>query len=428
MSEFSNIGIMPNGDLAFYDNGKGCYVPLNDDDAEAYFYEISDEAEKSKKSSYFRELVKKEKLGNSKNKLGTPSDRKMQEKLLNVENGVLNLSGEEIKLFPHDSKHRFTNCLNFRYIPDADIMKAPAFKTFVDMSLGAAEERLKLLLEIIGANISNYMHFKRAYFLIGETNSGKTVIALLIVKVIGEELVSTIPFTELCGKFSSYPIFGKFLNYDDELDGGVIKSTSTFKKLVSMAYMKAEGKGANAKSFHNRAHLLCSGNALPNFGDFDGSNEALFKKMVVLDFPFTTDEDKIDVKLEDKLWEERNIIFSLAVKELHRLLRMKYSKFTECRSFGKVMAAYTEGARALDTFIEERCTIGKDKRVYVSDFLTAFKEFCKDNALDYRGSDAQIKARLLKIDDVEKKKLRLPRREPKAGFSGIGMKEDNNNE
>lgn len=422
--ELIEIGLMPNGDLALYDKEKGCFQPMDDTKAAALFYAWASVKEKAKPASYFNSLVKKAKLEKQNNKLATVEDRRKQEHLLNVENGVLDLSGKEINILPHDQSYRFTNCLAFRFIPEADISIAPVFKMFVDTSLEASPERIQLLLEIMGACISNFLHFKKAFFLIGETNSGKTVISDLIVRIIGEEHVSTIPMVELCGKFATSALVGKQLNYDDELECSIIRSTATFKKLVSMSYMKTEGKGANAKSFHNFAHLLFCGNALPNFGDFDGSNEALFRKLVVLDFPVITEEEKMDRQLSEKLWDERDIFFSLAVKALHKLLQMKVTKFTESSSFDRIKSTYTEGAKALQTFVESCCEIGNDKRIYVSDFLNAFKIFCKENALDYKGTPNQIKASIQKIKGVEKTKGRLPKGAAKAMFKGIDLNEE----
>jgi len=422
--ELLELGLMSNGDLALYDKEKGFFKPMDDTKAAALFYAWASVKEKAKPASYFNSLVKKAKLEKQNNKLATVEDRRKQEYLLNVENGVLDLSEKDIKILPHYKSYRFTNCLSFKYVPDAEIGMAPVFKMFVDTSLEASSERIRLLLEIMGACISNYLHFKKAFFLIGETNSGKTVISDQIVRIIGEENVSTIPMVELFGKFATSALVGMQLNLDDELECSIIKGAATFKKLVSMSYMKAESKGANARSFHNFAHLLFCGNALPDFGDFDGSNEALFRKLVVLDFPVITAEENIDHKLSEKLWVERDIIFSLAVKALHRLLQMKVPKFTECPSFYKIKNTYTESAKALQTFVEECCETGDDKRIYISDFLESFKNFCKENALDYKGTPNQIKATVQKINGVEKTKGRMPQGAAKAMFRGIGLNKE----
>lgn len=347
--------------------------------------------------------------------------RREQQYFLCCKSGILKLEDGKVVRHINTDDLIFTNALNFNFIENAKIEDAEAFEKLVKTTLEDEPARIQLLLEIIGACTSNFLRFRKAFFLIGATGSGKTVISGFITRVIGEQLVSTVPMAELSGKHASSAIVGMHLNCDDELTTRKIKNAANFKSLVSMARMKTEPKGVTAVSFTNHAHLLFCGNALPDFEDFDGNNAALFSRMVVLDFPVTIPEADMDIDLPDKLWEERDIICSLAIMELARLVNMKKPTFTETESYKRMKASYVEGANALENFIAECCEYGEDKRCHFCDFLAAFKAYCKDNALTYRGSDSLIKQTILKNPMVVKAKFRMGSNN-RYGAIGLGLK------
>lgn len=347
--------------------------------------------------------------------------RREQQYFLCCKNGILKLEDGKVIRHIDTDDLIFTHRLDFNFIEDAKIEDTEAFGKLVETTLEDEPARIKLLLEIIGACISNFLRFRKAFFLIGATGSGKTVVSGFITRVIGENLVSTVPMAELSGKHASSAIVGMHLNCDDELTTRKIKNAANFKSLVSMGRMKTEPKGARAVSFTNHAHLLFCGNALPDFEDFDGNNAALFSRMVVLDFPVTIPEADMDINLPDKLWEERDIICSLAVKELARILNMKKPTFTETESYKRMKASYVESANALENFIAECCVYGEDKRCHFCDFLAAFRAYCRDNALTYHGSDSLIKQTILKDARVVKAKFRIGTHN-RYGLIGLGLK------
>ena len=306
--------------------------------------------------------------------------------LLNLRNGVYDLnqgrliSGEEAVSLAKEMC--FTYALDFSYIEGASLDKAPVFRRFLETSLEvtACAEKQALLLEIIGICISSVQIARKFYFFVGATKSGKSVIADLLQEIIAPPVaVTTFGLNQLSGRFNVQHLEYSRLNLCRELTAGKVTGTDTLKMLVSDEPMFVEGKGKEGYVAHIHTKLLTCANQMPNFGEMDAAgNKSMTDRMVVLRFNRTISEAEMDRHLLDKLFEERNVILSMAVDALKALHDRDYI-FTVPDDTKELMESYVQESRSLELFLEERCEL--TGKVHLSTFISAYKEFCAENAL-----------------------------------------------
>lgn len=306
---------------------------------------------------------------------------------LNLRNGVFDfrkgclITGEEaIELA---KKYCFTYFLDFEYTSGADIKNASNFLKFVKTSLDYDDEpdKVKLWFEIEGVTISSLRDARQLFFLIGLTKSGKSVTADLTQKVIyPKSAVTVFSLNQIGGTFNGDLLTSARVNICRELECGRIKKVHLLKGLASEEPVFTEGKFKTGRMSDIHTKLLTCGNQLPNFGELDASgNKAITDRMTVLHFGHTTPDDQIDRDLVNKLFEERNIIFSLALDATVELIRRNY-KFTRPKDSEEIMNTYVRESRSLELFIEEKCDFGADFKVHKAPFIAAYKEFCTENA------------------------------------------------
>lgn len=312
--------------------------------------------------------------------------RQKSQFFLNLKNGVLDIRDGKLYIGEEAEKiaieYCFTYQLDFNYNDQASVGQALEFSKFAETSLdlSSSPDKLTLLLEIIGICISSVMIARKFYFFVGATKSGKSVMADLIQSVIVPEVdVTAFGLNQLGARFNTQHLEYSRLNICRELTAGKLKGTDILKMLVSDEPLFVEGKGKEGHVAYIHTKLLTCSNQMPLFGEMDAAgNQSMTDRMVVLRFNHTISEKDMDRHLSEKLRDERDIIFSLAVQALMELHRRDYI-FTVPKDTKELMESYLHESRSLALFIEERCKM--EGEVHISAFIEAYKTFCTENAL-----------------------------------------------
>ncbi|WP_164170517.1 hypothetical protein [Ruminococcus flavefaciens] len=106
--------------------------------------------------------------------------------------------------------------------------------------------------------------------------------------------------------------------------------------------------------------------------------------MVYIIFNRTIPEDEIDLDLEEKLLGEKDVIFSLALDGLRRLIEDKYDF-----KMAPIAEEHIKHRRYLihsaESFLDEKCKISDEGKVSKVALYAAYMAFCKANALKPEG-------------------------------------------
>lgn len=335
---------------------------------------------------------------------------------LHVQNGVIDLeTGELIS----NSKEQFLYQLNFSYVGDKTVEKDSYLRKFLATSLNN-QKKEQLLLETVGYIISEITDAHVAIFYYGESGTGKSMILNLVKKVIGDENTTAITFDDIGSRFNKACLAGSKINICSEMQGGKFKNEGIFKAIVSNERIMAEHKGENPFEFQVKTKLLTAGNVFPEFSVGAGM-EAILRRIVVV--RFTTKIPVKDINLEKKLWEERDVMFSLAVNALIELIRREY-EFTKTEDSEVFFQTMRRDATALDDFIESECIRGGQAQVHLVKLIERFEQFQTENGYDVRISTRELSQKIASLEGVTREKFRM---HGKAlwGFKGIRLMEKN---
>ncbi len=340
------------------------------------------------------------------------------ENLINVSNGVLDV--ETGVLLQKSYEYGFTSCINAKYIPDSTIHQCPTFKKFVETSLCNDTKSLILLLQCIGVLCSNYNSIKKAIMFIGAPNSGKSKILDFITGLLGEANVCNIPLHKLGNRFNIAELSRHKVNIQAELSMEPIREIETFKNAVGGDTLCGEDKGKPLFHFKNKCKLLFAGNGMPPLKTQDTTN-SFISRLVFLIFPNEIPVDERDPDLIKKLNAERDIIFSLAMKELQKLALNGFN-FEVPELSVKHTQNYKEQTNHIDNFISECCVLNQSLKAHSRKLYDTYKKFCDDNCF-YAYSENSFLNVIDSQKGVTRNRIRIDG-ERRRGFEGIGLKCD----
>lgn len=332
-------------------------------------------------------------------------------------NGIYNT--EDGKLHPHDGAYNWAT-VNANYLPEAKIEEAPVFLEFVRSSLDYPQnpKKTELLFEIIGYALSDYISAKKAFFLIGEPSSGKSKILEFLQRLLGEEDVSQISLDCISSRFNLGQLRGKRLNVCTELPSGKFPSINIFKALTACDRVYGELKGQDGFSYYPHVKLLNAGNSVPFPTNTDGTC-SIVERMVFLLFSHSIQRECWNVKLVDDLLAEKDVICSLAVQKVKKLVGSNF-EFT-CPEDSRIFAkGYYDALDAFRLFIEEMCFLNEEVQVGSQCLWETYQTFCVDNSFP-RGISQQLFVQKIELlDGVTKQRERQGGKQITI-FKGIGI-------
>lgn len=118
----------------------------------------------------------------------------------------------------------------------------PVFDSYIKTLTNGNNEILQLLLEFMGACISNIKGYrmKKALFLVGDGNTGKSQIKSLTEKLLGSENFIGIDLKEIESRFGTGAIYGTRLAGSSDMSFLSVDELKTFKKITGGDSLFAE--------------------------------------------------------------------------------------------------------------------------------------------------------------------------------------------
>lgn len=339
------------------------------------------------------------------------------EKYLCLKKGVFNTDTGRTE---SGNTYSFSYFLDFTYI-DVNERETPSFDAYIKSVFpGETEVKRRLLLQILGYCLSDYTKAKAAFFFIGESNSGKSTMLELVKRILPEQTVTSIPLYRLENRFNLARLSESRINICPEISEKSLASADIFKMLTSNEMVTAEHKGGKPFEFRLKCKSLNAGNVLPDFKTGEGM-AALVNRMVILLFPVSIPPEEQDLELLEKLYEERDSIFSEALDELVELRRQKFH-FVEPKDSEKLKKQLFAQDGAAKNFILERCVLQKWEKIYLRDLYRAFQEYCEENLLECLYTKTKFSQFLAQQPGLVQKKMRIDGGKPLSGVEGIRLK------
>lgn len=341
------------------------------------------------------------------------SARYKQKYLINFLNGVLNIvTGEFIT---DRSKYLFDYVINAKYIENCSERDCPHFMHFISTSAG--NENKECIFISIGFGISSLDDVKRAVFLIGESDGGKSCLLRLTESAVAPELVSNISFQQLADRYYIIQLLGKKLNISYDNSSKAMDNEQIFKSVVSCERIEGRALRENPIQFVPTAKLFFASNK-PYI--FKNPDLALYRRMVIIPFEYSIPLEKQDKYLLDKLMDERDVIFSLAAKTLKNFVKSGYD-FKMSPKGKAYLESRIAALHSVEGFLIDRAVIDEKGSAPVAVLYDSYKQWCNENALD-SDSKPEFKESVLGFNPAIDYKKVGPRQKRVWGFKGIRLK------
>ncbi len=338
---------------------------------------------------------------------------KAQEYLINFKNGVLNiLTGE---FTTNRNRWIFDYVLNVNYIETCTEKDCPNFMKFIKTSAGL--ENLQCIMISLGFGISSLTNVKKAVFLFGETDGGKSTFLTMLSEAVAPELVSNINFQQLSNGYFVIQLLGKKLNISYDNSSKPMDNEELFKSIVAGESIIARAIRENPVQFIVRAKLFFASNKPYTYKNPD---LALYRRMVFIPFEYSIPPEEQDKELLVKLEKERDVVFSLAARTLKDFIESGYD-FKMSPKAQAYLESRIAALHSVDGFLDDRIVVDENGSVSTAALFEAYKLWSTENALD-AVDKAEFKESVLAFSpNIEYKKVG-PKNKRVWGFKGIRLK------
>ncbi|MGN0607208.1 MAG: phage/plasmid primase, P4 family [Oscillospiraceae bacterium] len=329
------------------------------------------------------------------------------ENIINFENGLLYLDTMELK--PHSPDVLSTIQIPCKWTGSAG--STPVFDKFMNDFTAGDEEVKRFLLQYMGMCISNVSGYypKKALFIVGAGNSGKTQLLKLTIRLLGgKENCEASSLEKLESRFGAADIENKRLTYNPDMTYATLKELAIFKQITGGDFLRSEAKYKSAHSFLYRGLLWFCTNKLPKFGGDRG--QWVYDRMIILKADNVIPEEKRDKLLLDKMYAERENIIYKAVTALKEVIRNGF-RYNIPKCCTDNMKQYQQDNSPVLTFFNECCIMREQENgKKIKDNCTTkkmyevFKAWCKDNNGGYIISKTDFNKEIMMIfnaDDIK---------------------------
>ena len=308
-------------------------------------------------------------------------DLNNNEDIINFQDGLYNIKTNE--LLPHTPNILSTIQIPAKY---EDIKKAPAdAPVFFDYMMTLCDDNIEtfeLLMQCLGVAISNVYAYrtKKALFLVGQGNTGKSQLKRLAEYLVGYNNVSNIDLKKVNDKHGTASLYQKRLAGCNDMSYQRIEDMSIFKQLTGGDAIEIDFKFKNSFNFLFKGFLWFNCNKLPRFGGDTG--KWVYERIMPVFCNNVIPKEKQDPMLFEKMLKEKNTILALAIQELQKVVNNNYH-FIEPEKLARERIAYEKENNTLLNFIEECCYVKDDTmpslRLRRSIFKEAYDKYIKLN-------------------------------------------------
>lgn len=235
--------------------------------------------------------------------------------------------------------------------------------------------KIDALQEFFGYCLLPHARFKKALFLYGESDTGKSIVPLVLKSLVGMDNVCTLNTEQMADERKRAQIVGKMVNLMTELPIDAMISDGGFKQLVSTGDpISIDPKYVEPFTYVPFCkHVICTNN-LPEIRD---QTKATYNRLLLIKFNNVIPKQEQDDQLIDKLTAEIRGILAWAIEGAARLVQNR-GKFTEIEESATAVTEYRESQNPIFDFVSENCqrfNISRDGPIMGEEWYVSASEF-----------------------------------------------------
>ena len=300
---------------------------------------------------------------------------------INLLNGILNI--RTLKLERH--KMTFLSTIQLPVKWTEEDIQTPVFDRFMNDLTSGNEAVKDLILQYIGAILSNVRsrRFKKALFLYGKGNTGKSQLRNLVEMILGGKNCTSISLKQLETQFGAFGLYGKRLAGSADLKDREVADMGTFKEVTGGDVIHTDVKYHTGIDFRFNGFLWFCMNCLPSFGGDQG--EWVYERIMPVECSNVIPKEKQDKYILDKMYEERDGIFRkaiLAFREIY-LGSCEFTEPEEVAGWRRKFRRENDNVRLFwDLCMEERTNYVSNDPLTIKKIHDAYRAFCHEQTID----------------------------------------------
>lgn len=283
--------------------------------------------------------------------------------LINFKNGVWDV--EKKCMIEHDSKYLQTIQIPHEVKEFVPFTQTRLYDFFKKTKL--PKEDVKMLLKYIAYCMTTDYGLKTFMVLVGQSNTGKSVLIRFVEALVGVKNTSALSMHELNMRFYPAQLYGKLLNSCADNKTLPLSSIENLKKITGGDQIMHERKGKEPFFFVSFAKLLFSFNQLPL--QLEEKSNAFYKRMRVL---FMNNELFLNNEYVDDLCSDESI--EEIIPYLLSLLPLKEIPRTALSD--ACVESLRQDSDSIHAFIKERCNVSEEAIVSRETLYQAYADYC----------------------------------------------------
>ena len=298
-------------------------------------------------------------------------------KCINFQNGILDWRTG--KLYNHSPKLLSTIQIPCDYPVDGINYDCPkVLNDFLMHCFGGDKEQIHLFYQFIGVAISNIdaSKAKKALFIIGENDTGKSILRNLIISLVGKENSDSTDLDTLNKRFGASSLYHKRIGGCSDMKYKKIHELDIFKQLTGGDMIQTEFKNQNSFNMKFMGLLIFCANRFPIFGG--DTQEPVFERMCIMKavgkayhhstkpFPGIVykDSDLLEKLLADDV---RQYIVYNAIQALKEFVDNKY-EYSMTSKNEQYLEEYKDVINSVPAFIRDCCILKSESAIPIDHF------------------------------------------------------------
>ncbi|HTQ39911.1 MAG TPA: phage/plasmid primase, P4 family [Pirellulales bacterium] len=333
------------------------------------------------------------------------------------ENGIIDLSKDESRFYPHDINFFATSMLPWSFDPNAP--KPARWLQCLDEWWPNNPECHKLLQEFLGYSLTTpWLHV--FFVLCGAKRGGKGVIARVLQDIIGPGNYAALTLHRLGDKNALESGINKRLLFFPETNWGQFgpEAREILAAISGRDAVEVTAKYKTALTTDNWGVCVITSNSIPHFQDVSGKLES---RMILLRF-IESFAEKPDPHLNETLKKELPGIIRWAIDGWKRV--QQTAKFTRPDLCQEIVQLVVDDSNPIQEWAAENCTVAPNAKGDKAELYDSYRRWCEVRSLDVPRRQTFCTELLDAFPKLRPGQMRIPNEKVMRIFKGIALKSE----
>lgn len=301
--------------------------------------------------------------------------------LINFENCMFDPHG--MNAIAHDKKYYSTIRIPYKYDQRAT---CPLWLKTLGEILEDNQEKINLLQEFFGYCLMPQIDQKKALLLLGETDTGKSTIILILKDLVGAMNCSNVPLQYLPNPQYTPLLINKMVNIDADVNKNAGDYEREFKIITSGETVSCNQKHVPTFEFLPKCKIVLAANIFPKITDH---SSAFYQRLILIPCDRRFSEEEKNRNLHNQLREELPGIFNWMMEGFIRL--KKRGRFEEHRFMREAVEELEDENNPVNVFFKDFIATDVSSESYIEkgDLYAKYSKWCVETN-NYRLSLAKF--------------------------------------